>query len=79
MAIATPPVEMILLLLALEARSNKKTSKSKQTKKTPTRAELKKMGAYNISTNAQKQKFLEEQYKAQQSEQSALDGKKKLS
>lgn len=51
---------MILLLLALEARSNKKAKKSKQTKKTPTRAELKKMGAYNISTSAQKQKFLEE-------------------
>ena len=70
---------MILLLLALEAKSGKKTGKSKQTKKTPTRAELKKMGAYNISTSAQKQKFLEEQYKAQQSSQAALSNKKKLS
>lgn len=70
---------MILLLLALEAKNSKKSSKSKQTQRRPTKAELKKMGGYNISTSAQKQKFLEEQYKAQQSEQSALGNKKKLS
>ena len=70
---------MILLLLALEAKSSKQTKKTTKAKKTPTKAELKKMGAYNISTAAQKQKFLEEQYKSQEQTKTALNNRKKLS